>query len=221
MDTTKPFNIPKHLVWSAWKQVKANAGSAGIDRESLSAFEYNLKGNLYKIWNRLSSGSYIPPPVLGVEIPKKTGGNRLLGVPTCADRVAQTAIKIQFEPLCEKLFHINSYGYRLGKSAHDAISITQKRCWKYNWVLEFDIQKLFDEIPHDLIMKAVTHVTKCKWTILYIKRWLKAPIRLPDGKFVERTIGTPQEGCVSPVISNVFMHFVFDMWMVRNFPNNP
>ena len=221
MNTTKPFQIPKQLVWEAWKLVKANAGSAGIDQQTLSDFERNLKDNLYKIWNRMSSGSYFPPPVKGVEIPKKTGGSRLLGVPACSDRVAQTVVKLQFEPIVEKVFLPDSYGYRPGRSAHGAIEVTRKRCWKYDWVLEFDIRGLFDEIRHDLVMKAVRHHTDKKWVILYLERWLKAPILMPDGKLKIRNKGTPQGGCVSPVISNLFLHYVFDKWMQRTFPETP
>ena len=221
MNTTKPFNISKQLVWSAWKDVKANAGGAGIDRESLSDFENNLKDNLYKIWNRMSSGSYFPPAVLGVEIPKTSGGTRLLGIPTVADRVAQTTVKLHFEPVVEKVFLPDSYGYRPGKSAHDAIFVTRKRCWKYDWVLEFDIKGLFDEIRHDLLSKAIKIHTDNKWVILYLERWMKVPIKLPDGSLQQRSKGVPQGGCVSPVLSNLFLHYVFDLWMTRNYPNTP
>jgi len=221
MDKTKPYDISKTIVWEAYKRVKANKGAAGIDDESIADFEVNLKDNLYKIWNRMSSGSYFPPPVKAVEIPKKNGGVRVLGVPTVSDRIAQMTVKMHFEPLVEPHFHKDSYGYRPNKSAIDAVSITRQRCWKYNWVLEFDIKGLFDNIDHELLMKAVYKHTDCKWIILYIERWLKAPFQTKDGKVTERTSGTPQGGVISPVLANLFLHYVFDKWMELNYPNNP
>jgi len=194
MDKTKSYKISKHVVLEAFQRVKANKGAAGIDDESLEAFETNLKNNLYKIWNRMSSGSYFPPPVKAVEIPKKTGGKRILGVPTVADRVAQMVAKIYFEPQVEPQFHPDSYGYRPGKSAADALAVTRQRCWKYDWVLEFDIKGLFDNIDHELLMKAVRKHTGNPWIILYIRRWLNAPFLMPDGTIKERTKGTPQGG---------------------------
>ena len=174
MDKTKPYEISKHVVLEAFQRVKANRGAAGVDNESLASFEANLKNNLYKLWNRMSSGSYFPPPVKAVEIPKKTGGVRVLGVPTVADRVAQMVVKIYFEPEVEPYFHPDSYGYRPGKSAADALAVTRKRCWKYDWVLEFDIKGLFDNIDHELLMKSVRKHTDSPWVLLYIERWLKA-----------------------------------------------
>jgi RNA-directed DNA polymerase len=221
MDKTKPYEISKTVVWEAYKRVKANKGAAGVDNESIDKFEANLKDNLYKIWNRMSSGSYFPPPVKAVEIPKKNGGVRILGVPTVADRIAQMTVKIYFEPLVEPYFNNDSYGYRPNKSAIDAIGITRERCWRYNWVLEFDIRGLFDNIDHELLMKAVGKHTDCKWIILYIERWLKAPFQNKDGKLTERTSGTPQGGVISPVLANLFLHYVFDKWMEINYPNNP
>lgn len=221
MDKTKSYDISKTVVWEAYKRVKANKGAAGIDDESIEDFEVNLKNNLYKIWNRMSSGSYFPPPVKAVEIPKKNGGVRVLGVPTVADRIAQMTVKMYFEPLVEPFFYQDSYGYRPNKSAIDAVATTRQRCWKYNWVLEFDIKGLFDNIDHELLMKAVYKHTDCKWIILYIKRWLKAPFQTKDGKVTERTSGTPQGGVISPVLANLFLHYVFDKWMVLNYPNNP
>jgi RNA-directed DNA polymerase len=209
------------MVWEAWKQVKANSGAAGIDQQSLANFEEDLGGNLYKLWNRMSSGCYLPPPVKGVEIPKKKGGIRLLGVPTVSDRVAQGVVKLYLEPILEKVFLPDSYGYRPNKSAHDAVEITRKRCWKYDWVLEFDIRGLFDNIRHDLLLKAVRHHTDCKWVLLYVQRWLVVPIQMPDGSLVPRDKGTPQGGIVSPILSNLFLHYVFDKWMERNFPETP
>jgi RNA-directed DNA polymerase len=221
LSATKPFVISKQLVVEALKAVRANAGAAGVDRQSIEDFEKDLKDNLYKIWNRMSSGSYFPPPVKAVAIPKKNGGQRILGVPTVADRVAQMVVKMTFEPAVESIFLPDSYGYRPGKSALDAVGITRERCWRYDWVLEFDIRGLFDNIDHELLLRAVRKHTECKWAILYIERWLKAPLQLADGTLVERTKGTPQGGVVSPVLANLFLHYAFDLWMGRTFPNAP
>jgi RNA-directed DNA polymerase len=201
--------------------VKANKGAAGVDEETIGEFEKDLKGNLYKIWNRMSSGSYFPPAVKAVEIAKKSGGVRILGIPTVSDRVAQMVVKLHFEPKVEPIFAADSYGYRPGKSAIDALRITRGRCWRYDWVIELDIRKLFDRIDHELLMKAVREHTDSVWEILYIERWLKAPFQMQDGRLVERTMGTPQGGVVSPVIANLFMHYAFDEWMRREHPNNP
>jgi len=203
-------------VLQAYKLVKTNAGASGVDKQTIAEFDENLKDNLYKIWNRLSSGSYYPPAVRAVSIPKKSGGNRILGIPTVSDRIAQMVVKLVFEPEVEPYFYQDSYGYRPNKSALDAIGITRTRCWKYNFVLEFDIKGLFDNIDHELLMKAVKKHTNNKWVILYIERWLKAPMQLPDGTLVERTKGTPQGGVISPVLSNLFLHYVFDAWINRN-----
>lgn len=205
----------------AYRLIKSNAGSAGVDNQSMQDFERNLKSNLYKLWNRMSSGSYFPPPVKAVAIPKKTGGERILGVPTVSDRIAQMVVKLVFEPIVEPHFLADSYGYRPNKSALDAVGITRQRCWKYNWVLEFDIKGLFDHIPHDLLIKAVCKHTQCKWVILYIKRWLTAPMQLTDGSVKERDAGTPQGGVISPVLSNLFLHYVFDKWMQQHYPAIP
>jgi RNA-directed DNA polymerase len=221
MKETKPFEISKHVVLEAFKRVKANKGAAGIDEESISEFEENLKGNLYKIWNRMSSGSYIPPPVKVVEIPKKNGGVRILGVPTVADRIAQMVARLYFEPMVEPIFHQDSYGYRPGKSALDAVDATRRRCWRYDWLLEFDIKGLFDNIDHGLLLRAVRKHTDCKWLLLYIERWLTAPFQMEDGRTIERHKGTPQGGVISPVLANLFLHYAFDAWMVRNCPQNP
>jgi RNA-directed DNA polymerase len=221
VDKTKPFEISKHVVMNAYKRVKANKGAAGIDDESIHAFEENLKDNLYKIWNRMSSGSYFPPPVKVVEIPKKSGGVRILGVPTVADRIAQMVAKLYFEPTVEPCFHPDSYGYRPGKSAIDAVAVTRERCWRYDWLLEFDIKGLFDNIDHELLMRAVRKHTDCKWLILYIERWLRAPFQMEDGRVIERRAGTPQGGVISPVLANLFLHYAFDMWMKRTHPQNP
>ena len=221
VDETKPFEISKQVVWEAYKRVKANKGAAGIDDESISAFEENLKDNLYKIWNRMSSGSYFPPPVKAVEIPKKSGGTRILGIPTVADRIAQMVVKLYFEPKVEPYFHRDSYGYRPGKSAIDAVAVTRERCWRYDWLLEFDIKGLFDTIDHELLIRAVKTHTDCKWVILYIERWLKTPFQTEDGRTIERKAGTPQGGVISPVLANLFLHYVFDKWMERARPQNP
>lgn len=221
MTAAKPFTIPKGLVYEAFKAVKANAGSAGVDKETIEDFEKNLKDNLYRIWNRMSSGSYFPPPIKAVAIPKKNGGERILGVPTVADRVAQMVVKTVLEPVLEPVFLPDSYGYRPRKSALDAIAITRERCWRYDWVLEFDIRGLFDNIPHDLLLRALEKHTDCEWVRLYIRRWLTAPLQLADGTLVERTRGTPQGGVVSPILANLFLHYAFDAWMARTFPGAP
>ena len=215
---TKPFEISKHLVMKAFKLVKANKGAAGVDGQSLTAFEENLKSNLYKIWNRLSSGSYFPDPVKAVPIPKKSGGTRILGVPTVSDRVAQMVVRLSIEPDLEKIFLEDSYGYRPNKSALQAVDITRKRCWKNDWVLEFDIKGLFDNIPHDLLMKAVRKHAHEKWMLICIERWLTAPMQDNDGNLIERSMGTPQGGVISPVLANLFLHYVFDAWMARQHP---
>jgi RNA-directed DNA polymerase len=218
----KPFAIPKQLVWEAWRQVKANKGAPGVDGQDLDEFEADLADNLYKVWNRMSSGTWFPPPVRAVEIPKPHGGGvRMLGVPTIADRVAQTVVAIFLEPLVEPRFHPDSYGYRPGKSAHDALEACRQRCWKYDWVIDLDVQKFFDEVPWDLIIRAVEAVTDCPWVLLYVKRWLAAPLQHPDGALIERDKGTPQGSAVSPVLANLFMHYAFDAWMARNHPDCP
>jgi RNA-directed DNA polymerase len=217
----RPFEISQKVVVQAWKQVKANQGAAGVDKQSIAEFETNLRNNLYKIWNRMSSGSYQPPPVRTVSIPKKTGGERVLGVPSVSDRVAQTVWKRYFEPIVEPHFHEDSYGYRPNKSAHDAVEVTRKRCWKYDWVLEFDIKGLFDNIDFELLMKTVRWHTNERWLLLYVERWLKAPFQKDDGTLVERTKGTPQGGVASPILANLFLHYVFDLWMKRNHPLLP
>jgi group II intron reverse transcriptase/maturase len=217
-----PFDIPKQLVWDAYRQVAANKGAPGVDEQTLGEFETDLEDNLYKIWNRMSSGTYFPPPVRAVEIPKPHGGGtRVLGVPTVADRVAQTVVAKYLEPEVEPRFHPDSYGYRPGKKAHDAVAVCRKRCWRYDWVIDLDVQKFFDTVPWDLIVKAVETVSDSRWVLLYVERWLAAPLQLPDGTAVERTMGTPQGSAISPVLANLFMHYAFDMWMVRNFPGCP
>ena len=212
---TKPFVIPKKLVWEAFQRVKANGGSAGVDEESIEMFESKLKDNLYKLWNRMGSGSYFPPPVKAVPIPKKSGGTRILGVPTVADRVAQTVVKMVFEPLLEPVFDRDSYGYRPGRSALDAVAVVRRRSWEYDWVVEFDIKGLFDNIDHELLLRAVRKHCGDPWVLLYIERWLKAPMEV-EGRRVARERGTPQGGVVSPLLANLFLHYALDVWLRRH-----
>jgi RNA-directed DNA polymerase len=221
MPEAKPYMISKQLVWEAYQRVRANRGAAGVDGQTLAAFEKDLKGNLYKVWNRMSSGSYLPPPVRLVEIPKDSGGIRPLGIPTVADRVAQTVVKMVLEPILEPLFHPDSYGYRRGRSALDAVGMARKRCWDADWVIDLDIKAFFDSISHELVERAVAYHTKLPWVRLYVARWLRAPLQRPDGTLAERTKGTPQGGVVSPLLANLFLHYAFDQWMHRTFPMVP
>jgi RNA-directed DNA polymerase len=202
----------------AWESVKANNGSSGIDEISIQDFEENLKDNLYKIWNRMSSGTYFPPPVMAVEIPKSDGRTRLLGIPTVSDRVAQAVAKLYLEPIVEPKFHEDSYGYRPGRSALEAVGVARKRCWRQDWVIDLDIKGFFDNLDHELMMKAVRFHTDEKWIHLYVERWLKAPLQQKDGQLVKRDQGTPQGGVISPLLANIFMHHAFDEWMGKHFP---
>jgi RNA-directed DNA polymerase len=219
--STKPFGISKQVVLEAYRRVKANRGAAGIDNESIEMFEVDLKANLYRIWNRMSSGSYFPPAVKQVEISKKSGGTRILGVPTVSDRIAQMVVKLYVEPQLDGLFHPDSYGYRPGKSAKQAIATTQQRCWRYDWVVEFDVKGAFDTLDRDLLMKAVRTHIKNRWVLLYIERWLTAPFETADGVLVHREKGTPQGGVVSPMLMNLFMHYCFDRWMQKTHSQCP
>jgi len=221
MDEAKPFSISKREVWEAFKRVKANQGAAGVDGQSIAEFEANLAGNLYKLWNRMSSGSYFPPPVRRVDIPKANGGTRPLGIPTVADRVAQEVARRFLEPILEPVFHDDSYGYRPRKSAIDAVAKARERCFRSDWVLDLDIKGFFDNIDWELMLKAVRAHTDCPWVLLYIERWLKAPMQMEDGRIVERTAGTPQGGVISPLLANLFLHYAFDAWMTREFPRIP
>lgn len=217
----KPFLISKHVVQEAWERVKANRGAAGIDEESIQDFERNLKDNLYRIWNRMSSGSYLPPPVRTVAIPKNGGGERKLGIPTVADRVAQMVVKRYLEPKLEPLFHPDSYGYRPFKSAHDAVGQARQRCWRFDWVIDLDIKGFFDNISHELMMKAVRQHAPQPWVALYIERWLQAPAQDEQGHLTARNKGTPQGGVISPLLANLFLHYAFDHWMAKQHPHRP
>jgi RNA-directed DNA polymerase len=218
-DRAKSFYIPRQTVWDAYKRVRANKGTAGVDAQSMEDFEKDLEDNLYRIWNRMSSGTYYPPPVRTVVIPKKDGGERALGVPTVADRIAQTVVKMHLEPEAEPYFLPDSYGYRPGKSAIDAVAKARERCWRYDWVIDLDIKGFFDNLDHELVLRGVRIYTTCRWILLYIERWLKAPALGEDGILRERHKGTPQGGVISPLLANIFLHLAFDRWMMRKHPN--
>ena len=219
MEQTKPFCISKQSVMTAWEKVRANKGACGVDEQSVLDFEKDLKDNLYKLWNRMSSGTYFPPPVRAVEIPKTNGKTRLLGIPTVSDRIAQGVVKLHFEPLVESKFHEDSYGYRPGKSALDAVAVARQRCWKQDWVIDLDIKGFFDNLDHDLMLKALSANTQEKWIHLYVKRWLKAAMQKGDGELKARDKGTPQGGVISPLLANLFMHYAFDSWIQRMYPS--
>ena len=219
MNSAKTFEIPKALVWDAYLDVKRSAGGPGVDGQSMEDLEGDLKNQLYKIWNRMSSGSYFPPPVLRVEIPKSDGGVRRLGIPTVRDRIAQAVVKRYLEPFVEPFFHEDSYGYRPGRSALDAVGKARQRCWRDDWILDLDISKFFDTLDHSLVMRAVKRFTDCKWVLLYIERWLQADVQLQDGTLLRRDTGTPQGGVISPLLANIFLHLGFDQWMKDNYPS--
>ena len=217
----KPFDISKREVWDAWVKVRGNQGSAGVDGVSVAAFEEDLEDNLYRVWNRMVSGTYFPPEVKAVAIPKSGGGIRVLGVPTVGDRVAQTVVAEHLAARVEPVFHPDSYGYRPGRSALDAVAACRSRCFRFDWVVEFDIRAFFDTVPHEKIVACVKAHTEARWVVLYVKRWLAAGLRMPDGSVADRELGTPQGSSVSPVLANLFLHYVFDTWMVRAFPGCP
>ncbi|HEV2480487.1 MAG TPA: group II intron reverse transcriptase/maturase [Puia sp.] len=219
--TRKPFEIRFDRIVAAYRAVKANKGSHGVDDVSLEAYEEDLQGNLYKLWNRLSSGSYFPQAVRQVEIAKKSGGKRPLGIPTVSDRVAQAVVKRELEIKLEPIFHADSYGYRPHRSTQDALRQTRVRCWKYQWVVDLDIQSFFEDIPHELLMKAVRKHTDCKWHLLYIERWLQAPVQQADGSLKRKEKGVPQGGVASPLLANLFLHYCFDEWMSRKIGHCP
>lgn len=214
----KSFDVSKREVWQAYKRVKAKRGAAGADGVTMKEFDRELSKNLYRIWNRLASGSYFPPPVKRVEIPKADGKVRALGIPTVADRIAQTVVQRRLEPLLEPVFHANSYGYRPARSAHDALRQARRQCWRQDWVLDLDIKGFFDNIDWGLMMKAVRKHAKCAWLVLYVERWLRAQMLLPDGTVQTRDKGTPQGGVISPLLANLFLHYAFDKWMDRQHP---
>jgi len=221
MTANKPFCIEKWAVLSAWTKVRDNKGAAGVDGVTIEDFEKKLKNNLYRIWNRMSSGSYLPPPVRRVMIPKADGKQRPLGIPTVGDRIAQMVVKMELEPKVEPLFHPDSYGYRPNKSALDAVGQCRKRCWRYDWIVDLDIRGFFDNIDHSLMMHAVRKHTDCPWVLLYVERWLKAPVETDEGVRLPRDRATPQGGVASPLLANIFLHHVFDMWMAQAFPGCP
>ena len=222
MSGVKPFDIPKREVWEAFKKVKANQGAAGVDGQSIAGFEAGLSNNLYKLWNRLCSGSYFPPPVRRVDIPKANGnGTRPLGIPTVADRVAQEVVRRYLEPRLEPVFHPDSYGYRPRRSAIDAVRAARQRCWRYDWVLDIDIKSFFDSLDWELLLKAVRKHADWPWVLLYVERWLKAPGQREDGSIEPRGAGSPQGGVISPILANLFLHYAFDLWMAREYPTVP
>lgn len=217
--SSKPFEVSKWEVWEAYQQVKRNQGAAGVDGVSIAEFETDLKNNLYRVWNRMSSGTWFPPAVRAVEIPKPHGGGmRMLGIPCVADRVAQTVVARRLEVAVEPVFHEDSFGYRPGRSALEAVERCRERCWNRNWIVDLDVAKFFDSVPWDLIVKAVEAHTDVPWVVLYVKRWLAAPVQMPDGTVAERDRGTPQGSPISPVLANLFMHYAFDAWLEREFP---
>lgn len=218
---SKPFRISRHTVLEAWRRVKSNQGAAGVDGQSVRDFEHKLKDNLYRLWNRMSSGSYLPPPVRTVSIPKAGGGERKLGIPTVMDRVAQMVVKIELEPELEPIFHKDSYAYRPFRSAHDALGQARQRCWHYDWVIDLDIKGFFDNIPHDLLMRAVRKHAPHRWMVLYIGRWLTASAQDDEGRLTMRDKGTPQGGVISPLLANLFLHYGFDRWMAKHHAATP
>jgi group II intron reverse transcriptase/maturase len=221
MDNAKPFCIAKHDVWDAYKRVKTNHGAAGVDGQSIEQFEEDVENNLYRLWNRLCSGSYFPPPVRRVDIPKDEKSTRPLGIPTVGDRIAQTVATRYLEPILEPLFHSDSYGYRPGRSAHQALSVARQRCWRYDWVLDLDLKSFFETIDWGLLLRVLRRHTDCTWVLLYVERWLRAPVCMPDGTLAERKQGTPQGAVISPLLANLFLHAAFDRWMAVQHPDIP
>ena len=216
---SKTVPITKEMVRAAYRKVKSNNGSAGVDRESLEEFQQDLSGNLYKIWNRLASGSYHPQAVREVEIPKSNGGKRKLGIPTVSDRIAQQVIKSYLEPRLESVFHKDSYGYRPLKGAHQAINQVRENVRTYSWVVDMDIKSFFDEVDHELLMKALDRHVAEKWVKMYIRRWLESPVQTKDGILIQKQgKGTPQGGVISPLLANLYLHYVLDRWLELHYP---
>ena len=209
------------MVYNSYLKVVSKDGGAGIDKQSIAMFNESMSGNLYKIWNRMTSGSYFPPPVRTVFIPKKQGGKRPLGIPTVSDRIAQGVVKDYLEPSLEAVFHNSSFGYRPGRSAHDALNQCWNNCRKYSWVLDLDIKGFFDNISHPIMMALLGQHTQEKWVLMYAERWLKAGVEQEDGSIVARTKGTPQGGVISPLFANIYLHHAFDKWMDKIYPQNP
>jgi len=218
---TKSLPISKRMVYESYLKVTDNGGSAGIDKQSIEEFNENLKDNLYKLWNRMTSGSYFPPPVRTVFIPKKQGGERPLGIPTVSDRIAQGVVKDYLEPSLEIIFHKSSFGYRPVKSAHDALKECQDNCIKQAWVIDVDIKGFFDNINHAIMLELLQKHTAEKWVLLYAERWLKARVQQKDGSILRRVKGTPQGGVISPLFANLYLHDGFDTWMDEENPQNP
>jgi group II intron reverse transcriptase/maturase len=218
---TKSQPITRVMVWQAYKEVRANNGSAGIDLMDWEYLEQNKSTELYKLWNRLTSGSYFPQAVKQVAIPKKGGGERQLGIPTILDRIAQQVVKLHLERIVEPLFHENSFGYRPNRNAHQAVIQANKNSFNHDFAIDLDIKGFFDTIDHELLMKAIGHYCKDKWVLMYVARWLKAGIVQPDGNFVATSTGTPQGGVISPLLANIFLHVVFDKWMEKQHPEKP
>jgi group II intron reverse transcriptase/maturase len=218
MTTSKPYQSARSAVWEAWQQVKANGGAPGVDGVPIEAFADKLEDNLYKVWNRMSSGSYFPAPVRRVAIPKGDGRSRILGIPTVADRIAQPVVARYLEPLVEPSFHPDSYGYRPNRSALQAVGVCQRRCWQQDWAIALDLAAFFDTMPHELVLQAVRHHTELRWIALYVERWLTAPLQDEAGTRVERSQGSPQGAPVSPLLANLFLHWAFDAWMARTYP---
>ena len=218
---SKSFEIPKRLIWEAWKRVAAKQGGPGVDQESIEIFQNRLVTNLYALWNRMSSGSYFPEPVKEVLIPKGEGQFRPLGIPTVKDRVAQMAVKLMVEARVDAIFHSSSFGYRSNKSAHQAVAQARKNCWRYDWVVDIDLKSFFDTIDHKLLTRAVEKHVEEPWARLYIKRWLESPLQRQTGELVPRTRGTPQGGVISPLLANLFLHYAFDRWVQAEHPEVP
>jgi RNA-directed DNA polymerase len=217
--TSKTVPVTKEMVKAAYRKVKSNQGSAGVDKQSLEEFQKDLSGNLYALWNRLSSGSYMPKPVRSVSIPKSNGKKRILGIPTVSDRIAQQVVKDYLEPRLEAQFQENSYGYRPLKSAHQAVTAVQENVRQYAWVIDMDIKSFFDEVDHELLMKAVERHVPEKWVKMYIRRWLESPAQQSDGTLIQKEgRGTPQGGVISPQLANLFLQYVLDKWLAKHYP---